>query len=314
LYRTWVERWGDGVVPVLNLGRVRWFFALMLISFIFRVLARLPLRFMQAVGAALGWLVWLLSPRYRQQMRENLIAAGLPLSVEREAIASAGRMVAELPWLWMRPHHQGVLDRIDWEGAEHFEAGMRAGRGVIITSPHLGCWEIGAQAFAERYGPQYGPLVAMFRPPRKSWLVPLVSHSRARAGLETAPTSMAGIRLLVRTLRSGGYTALLPDQVPPEGQGVWAPWMGREAYTMTLLPRLVQQTGALVLMCWCERGTNGRFTLHIRPMEPPLPSGAAVSLQASATALNQAVEALVRSHPGQYLWGYARHKQPRHDA
>jgi KDO2-lipid IV(A) lauroyltransferase len=49
-------------------------------------------------------------------------------------------------------------------------------------------------------------------------------------------------------------------------------------------------------------------------MEPPLPSGAAVSPQASATALNQAVEALVRSHPGQYLWGYARHKQPRHDA
>ncbi|NBU45632.1 MAG: lysophospholipid acyltransferase family protein, partial [Betaproteobacteria bacterium] len=81
----------------------------MLVSFIVRVLARLPLRFMQAVGAALGWAVWLLSPRYRRQMRDNLLAAGMPLAVEREAIASAGRMVAELPWLWMRPHHQGVL-------------------------------------------------------------------------------------------------------------------------------------------------------------------------------------------------------------
>jgi KDO2-lipid IV(A) lauroyltransferase len=157
----------------------------MLISLIFRVLARLPLRLMQAAGAALGWCVWALSPRYRRQMRENLQAAGLPLSVEREAIASAGRMVAELPWLWMRPHGQGVLDRVDWDGAEHFEAGMRAGRGVIITSPHLGCWEMGAQAFAERYGPQYGPLVAMFRPPRKAWLVPLVTHSRGRAWLDT---------------------------------------------------------------------------------------------------------------------------------
>ena len=285
----------------------------MLVSFIFRVLARFPLRLMQAVGAGLGWLVWLFSPRYRRQMRENLLAAGMPLSVEREAIASAGRMVAELPWLWMRSHDEGVLDRMDWDGAEHFEAGMRAGRGVIITSPHLGCWEMGAQAFAERYGPQYGPLVAMFRPPRKSWLAPLVTHSRGRAWLETAPTSMAGIRLLVRTLRAGGYTAVLPDQVPPEGQGVWAPWMGREAYTMTLLPRLVQQTGALVLMCWCERKPNGRFTLHMWPLNPPLPTGPLVPLEASATAMNQAVEAMVRAHPGQYLWSYARHKRPRQD-
>ena len=286
----------------------------MLISLIFRALARLPLRFMQAVGAGLGWLVWLLSPRYRRQMRDNLTAAGVPLSVEREAIASAGRMVAELPWLWMRPHGQGVLERVDWEGAEHFEAAMRAGRGVIITSPHLGCWEIGAQAFAERYGPQFGPLVAMFRPPRKAWLVPLVTHSRGRAWLDTAPTSLAGIRQLMRTLRAGGYTAVLPDQVPPEGQGVWAPWMGREAYTMTLLPRLVQQTGAQVLMCWCERAARGRFILHMWPLDPPLPTGPGVSLQASATAMNQAVEAMVRAHPGQYLWAYARHKRPRVEA
>jgi KDO2-lipid IV(A) lauroyltransferase len=286
----------------------------MLISLIFRTLARLPLRFMQAVGAVLGWLVWMLSPRYRRQMRENLQVAGLPLAVEREAIASAGRMVAELPWLWMRPHDQGVLDRVDWDGAEHFEAGMQAGRGIIITSPHLGCWEMGAQAIAERFGPQYGPLVAMFRPPRKPWLVPLVMHSRARSWLQTAPTSMAGIRLLVRTLRAGGYTAVLPDQVPPEGQGVWAPWMGREAYTMTLLPRLVQQTGALVLLTWCERRPGGRFTLHMQPMNPTLPTGADVPMATSVTAMNQAVEAMVRAHAGQYLWGYARHKRPRNEA
>lgn len=285
----------------------------MIVSFIFRVLARFPLRLMQAAGAVLGWLIWLVSPRYRRQMRDNLLAAGMPLSVERHAIASAGRMVAELPWLWMRPHGESVLGHMDWDGAEHFEAGMRAGRGVIITSPHLGCWEMGAQAFAERYGPQYGPLVAMFRPPRKSWLEPLVRHSRGRAWLETAPTSLAGIRLLVRTLRAGGYTAVLPDQVPPEGQGVWAPWMGRNAYTMTLLPRLVQQTGALVLMCWCERNPKGRFTLHMWPLDPPLPTGPSVPLEVSATAMNQAVEALVRSHPGQYLWSYARHKQPRQE-
>ena len=189
------------------------------------------------------------------------------------------------------------------QGRAHLEAfheglGLRS---VKIASRSPGS----AQALAERFGPTYGPMVAMFRPPRKSWLVPLVTQSRARPGLQTAPTSMAGIRQLVRTLRAGGYTALLPDQVPPEGQGVWAPWMGRDAYTMTLLPRLAQQTGATVLMCWCERQAAGRFTIHIYPMEPALPTQADVPLEEAARLMNQAVEAVVRAHPEQYQIGRA---------
>ncbi len=76
----------------------------MLISLIFRVLARFPLRLMQAAGAALGWRVWALSPRYRRQMRENLLAAGLPLDpyaardpAEFFAVASEAFFVAPAP-------------------------------------------------------------------------------------------------------------------------------------------------------------------------------------------------------------------------
>ena len=54
-----------------------------------------------------------------------------------------------------------------------------------------------------------------------------------------------------------GYTGVLPDQVPPLGQGVWAPFFGRPAYTMTLLPRLAQQTGARVFLGVCERLPRG---------------------------------------------------------
>ena len=34
----------------------------------------------------------------------------------------------------------------------------------------------------------------------------------------------------------------------------------------------------------------------------------------AVTRINQAIEAIVRSQPGQYLWGYARYKTPRKDA
>jgi KDO2-lipid IV(A) lauroyltransferase len=221
-------------------------------------------------------------------------------------------MVAELPWVWMRPHSAKLDGLVTWDGAEHFEAAMQAGKGAIIMSPHLGAWEIGAQAIAEKFGPTYGPLVALFRPARKAWLEPLVANARTRPYLDSAPTSLAGVRTLIRTLRNGGYTAILPDQVPPLGQGVWAPFFGRDVYTMTLLAKLAQQTGAQVIMTWCERLPAGQgFCMHMRPFDSPEMSDAQASPEAAAAAVNRGVEAMVRHAPGQYLWGYARDKQPR---
>jgi len=228
-------------------------------------------------------------------------------------VAAAGRMLAELPWLWMRPNGM-VTDIMQWSGLVHLEQAMQQGQGVIVLSPHLGCWEIGAQALAERYASQHGPVVVLFRPPRKAWLKPLVEKARHRPGLQPVPTNMAGVRQLIRSLRNGGCTAILPDQVPPQGQGVWAPFLGRPVYTMTLLPRLAQQTGATVLLCWCERLPKGRFRSHILPVTDACITDPQVTREQSATAMNRAIESIVKAHPEQYLWAYARSKQPRQDS
>jgi KDO2-lipid IV(A) lauroyltransferase len=101
---------------------------------------------------------------------------------------------------------------------------------------------------------------------------------------------------------------LLPDQVPPQGMGVMAPFFGRDAYTMTLSVRLVQQTGATVLLAWGERLAWGRgYRVHVSPLEVPLPS----ELSEAAAAVNLAMQSLIGQCPAQYLWGYARYKQPR---
>ena len=279
---------------------------------LFHFLARIPLPVMQRVGAVLGWWVWWLSPTYRRNFQANVQAAGVAWREARPAIAAIGAMVAELPWVWMRPHTATLEGLVKWDGAEHFEAAMHAGKGAIIMSPHLGAWEIGAQAIAEKFGPAHGPLVALFRPARKAWLEPLVANARTRPYLDSAPTSLAGVRTLIRTLRHGGYTAILPDQVPPLGQGVWAPFFGREVYTMTLLAKLAQQTGAQVILTWCERLPPGQgFCMHMRPFDAPEMKDVHTSPEAAAAAVNRAVEGMVRDAPGQYLWGYARDKQPR---
>lgn len=284
---------------------------------LFRLLAHVPLRWMHAAGRCLGWLVWWGSPTYRQRFKDNAERAGFTPAQYRPAIGAAGAMAAELPWLWARPQGESVLPRIvRWEGTAELEAALAAREGVIIASPHIGCWEMLGQAVGERFVDTYGPVTALFRPARKKWMAELIeAGSRERRGLRTLPTSVAGVRGLIRTLRAGGYTGILPDQVPPLGQGVWAPFLGRPAYTMTLLPRLAQQTGARVFFGVCERLPRGAgYAIRLMPFDGTALGDPKATPEAAAAAMNEGIAALIRALPGQYVWDYARYKQPRGEA
>lgn len=279
---------------------------------LFRWLAKIPLPWMQALGGVLGTLVWWSSKSYREQFKRNADLLDLSPEVRGKALVNAGEMLTELPWMWLRSPSITTQSHVSWDGLELFEASLAKGKGVIILSPHLGCWEIGAQMVAERFGPTHGPMLAMYRPPRKAWIAPLVESARNREHLETVPASPQGIRAIVRCLRRGGFTAVLPDQVPPQGQGIWASFLGQPAYTMTLAVKLAEQTGATLLMCWCERKPKGQYVGHLSELtELNALKGEDRSLENMVQAMNDGVERLVRSAPEQYLWGYARFKKPR---
>ncbi|WPH21608.1 lysophospholipid acyltransferase family protein [Variovorax paradoxus] len=281
---------------------------------LFRLLARVPMPVMHRLGALLGWIVWYCAPDYRRRFKANAESAGFTPGQYRPAIAAAGQMAAELPWLWLRPQGESVLRRVvRWEGVEAFEAAMREKKGVILVAPHLGSWEMCGQAIGERFLETFGPITALFRPARKKWMADLIAAgSRDRPGLQTLPTNNTGVRGLIRTLRSGGYTGILPDQVPPLGQGVWAPFLGRPAYTMTLLPRLAQQTGAACFLSVCERlPRSAGYVIRFEPIVGTPLTDPAAPIEAAAAAMNDAIGRLIHSLPGQYVWDYARYKEPR---
>lgn len=276
--------------------------------YLFRFLSHWPLRVLHALGAVLGWLVWWLSPAYRRQFRANVAQAGLKFEAARPAIGETGRFVAELPKLWMRPPTASCLGNVHIEGQGLADAAFARGKGVIFFGPHCGSFELGPQALAELYG----PITAIYRPARKAWLARLELLARSRPGLTVVPASLSGIRQMFRTLKSNQAVALLTDQVPPEGQGLWAPFFGKPAYTMTLAARLALQSGAVVLPVSCERLARGQgYFLKIWPPLAALDSLPKSELLPAVTVINQAIEAIVLSQPGQYLWGYARYKQPR---
>jgi KDO2-lipid IV(A) lauroyltransferase len=278
---------------------------------LFRWLARRPLWFLHAIGAALGWLTYWASPSYRRRFHENVAQAGIAPAAARPAIASAGRMVAELPFLWLRPAGEPIRPQLNWEGQALITNALQAGRGIVFMTPHMGSFEVTVQAVAQVFAARFGPTTVLYRPARKAALRAVMDASRARPGVVTAPATLGGVRQMIRALRRGEGVGLLPDQVPPEGMGVWVPFFGKPAYTMTLAARLVQQTGATPLLAWGERLAGGAgYTLHISELPEPLPRDDATQAE-SAAIINRAMERLIRQCPQQYLWGYNRYKAPR---
>jgi KDO2-lipid IV(A) lauroyltransferase len=243
-----------------------------------------------------------MSPTYRRHLRENLAQAGYPQAcVRREAIAAAGRMVAELPALWFRPHESVVALVKQVEGFEAALAAHAQGRPVVFLTPHMGCFEVAAQYAASRM-----PITVLYRPPKIGWLEPLMQEGRARPNVRLVPADVSGVRAVLAALKRGEAAGFLPDQVPGEGEGEWADFFGRRAYTMTLAARLAERDGVLCFLVYAKRLPRGAgYAIVLRPFPGIVPG------ESATRRVNRGLEALVRECPEQYLWGYNRYKTPK---
>ncbi len=268
---------------------------------LFQLLSVLPLPLLHAAGAAAGWMVYAASPTYRRRMRENLQRAGY-LHLLPTAIAEAGKSVLELPFIWCA-REERVLKSASLHGWDVAQAALDSGKGVIFLTPHLGCFEIIAQAIASRT-----PLTALYRPPRKAALRPLLEQARGRGSLSLAPANLSGVRMLLKTLKGGGAIGLLPDQVPGAGEGVWTEFFGRAAYTMTLPAKMQQMSGAPLVLSYAERLPHGRgFAIRFVPFTQVLEG----TPEQQARIINDAMEKLIARCPAQYFWSYNRYKGKR---
>jgi KDO2-lipid IV(A) lauroyltransferase len=172
----------------------------------------------------------------------------------------------------------------------------------VFLTPHLGCFEITAQRVSHDT-----ELMVMYRPPKQAAMKPLVEVARARGQMVLAPANLAGVRMLAKFLKKGQPIGLLPDQVPQEGEGVWADFFGRTAYTMTLPAKLHQMSGAPIILAYAERLAHGRgFELRFVRFEEDL----AGTPEQQARSINAAMEKLIALCPDQYFWSYNRYKTP----
>ena len=256
------------------------------------------------MGSAFGRLM-LLSGGMRNRLRENLAQAGYTHRVSLvQAATGIGRMAIETAGLWRTPDAI-VLERLKIvDGWDAVLAAKDQGRGIIFLTPHLGTFEIASLFIGSQM-----PLTVMFRAPRVAWAEPMMRAGRDRQQIRSEPAEMSGIRAMLKALRRGEAIGLLPDQVPDPGKGgdgAWAQFFGRPAYTITLVQKFAKTTKALVVMVACVRLPKAQgYRLNCTPLE-----AFSEDLEIAARELNAAVEAAIALAPEQYLWSYNRYKVP----
>lgn len=266
-----------------------------------RLVAALPLAAVHSLGALIARIAFFLAGGERRRLDENLRRAGYgDPALRRSVIEESGKTLLELPWIWLRPQEEIVKLVRDVANPEIFLQAKERGKGIIFLTPHLGCFEVSAQ-----FASLHSPITVMFRPPRQRILEPLLRAGRARGNIRIATADRKGVFALLRALRNGETVGILPDQVPSRGEGEWAEFFGRPAYTMALAPRLRDATGATVILAFCERLPRAAgYRIHLRSMPDSKPG------ESAARHLNRALEDLIREKPDQYLWSYNRYKVP----
>lgn len=278
-----------------------------LLYLISAALARLPWAWLRRLADTIAALWRRIGARESRVAARNLELAypHMPASerdaMQRAILRTTARQALETLRLWTRPHADNLRLIRESEGVDLFDAAIASGRGVIVAAPHYGNWELLNQWLAA-----HTPLAILYRPPESALGEAFLRIVRADddGRVEQIRAEAAGIRQLFKRLRGGGVVGILPDQQPKSGDGEFAPFFGRPAYTMTLLPRLAERSGATVLFAYCERIGDLAFALRIEPA--PAEIASADTLVATA-ALNAAVERIAARDPAQYQWTYKRY-------
>jgi KDO2-lipid IV(A) lauroyltransferase len=269
--------------------------------------ARLPWPLLAALADALAWLWRAIDARESRVTRRNLELAYPQLApAEREALRravlrSTARQAMETLRLWSRPPAWNLAHcLVERHGQAVYDAALAAGRGVIVAAPHFGNWELLNQWLSER-----GPVTIVYKAPASPVGDAFLRRVRgAAANIHQVRAEGPAVRQLFKAVRAGGAVGILPDQQPKAGDGVFVPFFGVQALTMTLLTRLAQHTGATVLLAWCERIGPMRFALHVEPAPAAMLDP---DLDTAVAALNAQIERIARRDPAQYQWTYKRY-------
>ena len=272
-----------------------------------KAMGNLPLWLNQRVGTTLGKLLWLGQTDTRRISQINIdlcfpdADADWRQNLARKSVINTAITACEMGAVWTKPVQATVDKIVAIEGKQLIDQALKNSSGVIIIAPHLGNWEILGNYLSKFY-----PLTNMYLPPDQKKLGELIYQARIRSGSKLAPANRRGVVQIVKALRNGEVTGILPDQVPKTGAGsAYAPFFGIQAQTSTIVPRLLSEGYAVAFGGFCLRTKKG-YKVIFREVEPEIYSSDPAT---SLAAMNKSIENYIKECPEQYQWEYKRFRR-----
>ena len=278
------------------------------LPWLMRGLGMLPVTWVSAVGAALGWLLGVAPLRLasaRRLVLINLLACYPELSwreckrMARRSLMETGRTMAEFTTVWAQPVDHALARISHARGLDQLRAAIASPRPVLILSLHLSSWELVNLLLGRQ-----GPAVVMYKPDDNPQLTELVRRGRERTGCRLVPATHSGVKVALETQRAGGTVAILADHHPTGANNPFVPFFGHPVRTPGLISKLVLRHGPHVFFASCWRRHGPRDVRVIFEQGPDVENGD--TEQSVLTAMNQGLETCINRAPEQYHWPYKR--------
>ncbi len=273
---------------------------------VFKFFGKLPLKLLRVLGFFYSWIFWFSSKRYRLRFKRNWNIAKnhSPITMKNasltRSISRSGNFVFDLPKIWCG---EDFKDYVEINGLNKIDFLLNNGKGLICLSPHLSSFELVPKIFSTQL-----PISILYKPSKNHLLERLLKKMRPKKNIAMVQPNFSGVKKLMTAIKKGEVVGLLPDQVPPLEHGIYEPFFGQSAYTMTLAPKLILLTGAPVIWTYVQYKKNGwRVTIESWDLSEFSKS----NISEITKAMNQKIEQLILKDPESYMWSYDRYKRPK---
>jgi KDO2-lipid IV(A) lauroyltransferase len=205
--------------------------------------------------------------------------------------------------------HGELLDRVDMEGQEILDNALDQGKGVLLLSAHLGNWDYLSASIAMN-----GYSVA---------LITKISRSAALNDIWMGYREKTGVTMLMgrgtmkeslKQLKRGGIVGFVLDQNARRREGVFVPFFGRPACTLSSLAILSRRTGTPVIPVHTFRSKIGHKVVFEPPIQTDNIEDQDLDILERTAAYTRWTEKVIREHPDQWTWLHDRWKtKPRNE-
>lgn len=273
-----------------------------------RLFALLPWRAVQAVGAAIGWLMWKLPTGSREVASINLRKCFPELDdaahqrlLER-ALSGIGQTLTESACAWIWPAQKSLALVREVEGLEVLQEALASGKGVVGITSHLGNWEV----LNHFYCAQCKPII-FYRPPKLKAVDDLLQKQRVQMGNRVAPSTREGILSVIKEVRKGGAVGIPADPEPSRSSGVFVPFLGTQALTSKFVPNMLAGGKAVGVFLHAIRLADGSgYRVLIEAAPEVMYSD---DIEQSVAAMSAVIGRYVGQYPDQYMWSMKRFKK-----